>query len=406
MTFRTALSGLNAAAADLSVTANNIANANTTGFKESRAMFADVVAANGLTLFREDIGGGARLADVQQQFRQGNLEFTDNGLDLALSGDGFFTLSNQGAISYTRNGAFSLDRDGYMVNAQGLRLQGFAPIAGGGFNTGGLQDIQLLSSDSAPRASSKVELLLNLPANAAVPATAAFDPGDASSFNQSTAVSVFDSLGAAHTLSTYYVKTANPGEWQVHAAFDGTSLPAAVGTLNFDAGGSLTSPVDGQLALPAIPAGNGAEDLSIGLDLAKLTQFGDYFSVNSLLQDGFAAGRLVDVEVNAEGIIQARFSNGQTTPVSQLALTRFTNPEGLKLEGETSWIETFDSGLAQRGAAGSGGMGVIQGSALESSNVDLTAQLVQMITAQRNFQANAQMITTQDQVTQAALNIR
>lgn len=398
MTFRIALSGLNAASADLSVTANNIANANTTGFKGSRAQFADVFNSG-------QIGGGVRLSDVQQQFTQGNINFTSNDLDLAISGDGFFTLSNEGALSYTRDGAFQVDRDGYLVSTGGHRLQGFAPTAGGGFNTGGLSDIQVSTAASSPSPTTSISTGVNLPANAQPPAVAPFDAADPDSFNHSSAVTVFDSLGDSHTLNSFYVKTANPNEWEVHFTLDGNPVGGANAAI-FDTAGILTTPATGALTLPATPLTNGAADLNLEFDLSDATQYGDTFGVNSISQDGFTTGRLVGVEVTDTGIVQARFTNGQSTPLGQVAMTNFANPQGLQPLGDTAWAESFESGSAQRGAAGTGGIGTIQSGALEASNVDLTEQLVAMITAQRNFQSNAQMITTADQVTQAALNIR
>ena len=405
MTFRIALSGLNAASAELDVTANNIANANTTGFKESRAQFADLFSSGGVGLSDLQVGGGARLSGVQQQFTQGSINFTGNALDMAVNGEGFFTLSDQGAISYTRDGAFEVDRDGFLVSAEGLRLQGFAAAAGGGFNTAALSDIQLSAGTSAPSASTEVDTILNLPADAAVPATAPFDPADPDTFNQSSAVTVFDSLGDAHTLTSFYVQTATANEWEVFFALDGTQVGVA-NPITFDANGQLTTPANGELVLPTTALTNGAADLDITFDLTGSSQFGDTFAVSSITQNGFATGRLVGIEVDDSGIVQARFTNGQTTSLAQLAMTKFTNEEGLQSLGDTTWAETFDSGPAQRGVAGAGQFGGIQSGALESSNVDLTAQLVNMITAQRSFQANAQMITTADQVTQAALNIR
>ncbi len=405
MTFRIALSGLNAAASELSVTANNIANANTTGFKESRAQFADLFNSSSVGLADIQVGGGARLAGVQQMFTQGNVNFTSNALDMAISGDGFFTLSNEGALSYTRDGSFSVDRNGFLVSKEGARIQGFAPTVGGSFNTAALSDIQLSTSSSAPQATSLLTTTLNLPANAAEPSAAPFDPTDADSFNHSSAVTVFDSLGDSHTLTKFFVKTANANEWEMQVALDGNVVGGAT-LVTFDSDGQLLTPANGDLTLPPIALSNGAADLEVDIDLDGVTQYGDTYSVNSIRQDGYASGRLVGVEVNEEGIVQARFTNGQTTALGQLAMTRFSNPEGLQALGDTAWAETFDSGSAQRGVAGSSGFGGVQSGALEASNVDLTEQLVNMITAQRNFQANAQMITTADQVTQAALNIR
>lgn len=405
MSFRVALSGLNAASSDLSVTANNIANANTTGFKGSRAQFADLFATSGLAQPATAVGGGVRLQAVQQEFSQGTINFTNNGLDLAISGEGFFTVSNQGALNYSRDGAFSVDRNGYVVNSDGMRLQGFAPNASGGFNTASMSDINLGVGDSAPSATTEAALGLNLPGDAVVPGVAPFDPTDSDTFNHSTSLTVFDSLGASHALASYFVKTANPNEWELHTTIDGVSTGPAT-TIEFDSNGQLINPANGEITVPTFALTNGASDLDITVDLGTATQYGDTFAVNNLNQDGFTTGRLVGIQVNEEGIVEARYTNGQTLAISQVAITKFSNPEGLRILGDNVWGETFDSGVAQHVAPGSGGAGLVQAGALEGSNVELTEQLVNMIVAQRNFQANAQMITTQDQVTQTALNIR
>jgi flagellar hook protein FlgE len=252
MTFRIALSGLNAASAELSVTANNIANANTTGFKSSRAQFSDLFASNGLGISGTQVGGGVKLSSVQQQFSQGNVNFTANSLDMAISGDGFFALSNEGALSYTRDGAFQVDNEGFLVSTEGLRLQGYAPAAGDGFNTAALTDIQLGASDNAPGATTAIKMGLNLPSTAVEPTVTPFDPTDADSFNQSSALTAFDSLGTAHTLTSYFVKTANPNEWEVEMALDGVSVgPPTLAT--FDSNGVLSSPA-GNVTIPPITA--------------------------------------------------------------------------------------------------------------------------------------------------------
>jgi flagellar hook protein FlgE len=213
MTFRLALSGLNAAQADLGVTANNIANSATTGFKRSRVEFAELFAVSPQGVASLAAGNGTRVSDISQQFAQGNVDFTDSNLDLALSGPGFFILSDNGALAYTRAGAFKTDSSGFVTNAQGQRLQVYPPLAGGGFNTGSLGDLRLVTSESAPAATTNVEMLFNLPSDATVPATAVFDPADPSSFNRATSLTVYDSLGAAHTATMYYAKAAAPGAW-------------------------------------------------------------------------------------------------------------------------------------------------------------------------------------------------
>ena len=400
MPFAVALSGLNAASSDLSVTANNIANANTTGFKGSRAEFADVFAVGA-----QDIGNGVAMSSVSQQFSQGGVDFTDRGLDLAISGEGFFTMRDRGVVSYTRAGAFAVNRDGYVVNTQNQRLQIFPVASNATFNTGTLADLQLATVDSPPQATTRTEFGVNLPANAAVPPVPVFDPTNASSYNHSTAVTVYDSLGATHTATAYFVKTATPNQWDVRFYVDGTAVGGA-NTLTYSNLGVLTAPVGGAITLTAYTPTTGAAPITLTADLLNSTQYGSTFGVNQLSQDGFASGRLSNIDVDSTGVIFARFTNGRSVPLGQVALSNFANAQGLRQLGNTSWGDTFTSGDAVRGSPGTGSFGLIQAGALESSNVDLTQQLVNMITAQRNFQANAQMISTADQVTQTIINIR
>lgn len=405
MSFRTALSGLNAASADLNITSNNIANVNTVGFKQSRAEFADVFSVSPLGVARLQVGAGVRVANVAQQFTQGNVEFTGNSLDLAVSGQGFFTLSDRGGLVYSRAGNFTADREGFVVNPAGHRLQVFPLNANGGFDTGRMTDLRLATGESPPVASGNVVVGTNLPANAAEPSIAPFDPSEAASYNHTTSLTVFDSLGVAHVATLYYVKTANPNEWQVHGYIDGDAVGGAQ-TLQYSDSGALLAPANGSIALPPWTPATGAADIALTLDLGGSTQFGERFAVNELRQDGNTTGRLVGIEINAEGVVFARFTNGQSSALGQISMTTFSNPGGLQKLGDNAWGETFESGQALRGQAGASSFGLVQSGALEASNVDLTEQLVNMITAQRNFQANAQMITTQDQITQTALNIR
>jgi flagellar hook protein FlgE len=400
MPFAVALSGLNAASSDLSVTANNIANANTTGFKASRAEFSDVFAVGA-----QAIGNGVRIGAVTQEFSQGGVDFTDRNLDLAISGDGFFTLNDNGVVSYTRSGSFGIDRDGYVTNAAQKRLQIF-PVSGNGtFNTGTLQDLRLATADAPPQATTRTTFGINLPANAPVPSVPTFDPANASSYNHTTAITIYDSLGASHTATAFFVKTANPNEWQTRFYVDGTAVGGA-NTMQYSNLGVLTSPTGGGITLPAYTPTNGAAPLTLTADVLNSTQYGSVFGVNTLNQDGFASGRLSGIDVDSSGVVFARYTNGRSEPLGQVALSNFANVNGLRQLGDTTWGETFNSGDAVRGSAGTGTFGLIQSGALESSNVDLTEQLVNMITAQRNFQANAQMISTADQVTQTIINIR
>jgi flagellar hook protein FlgE len=405
MTFRIALSGLNAAQSDLNVTANNIANTSTNGFKGSRTEFADLFAVSLQGVSSNASGNGVRVAAVTQQFAQGNIEFTDSNLDLAVSGQGMFVLSDNGALAYTRAGAYQMNRDGYVVNSAGQRLQVYPPIAGGGFNTGGLSDLRLLTTDSAPAATGNIEYILNLPANASPPPVAVFDPNDPNSFNQATSLTLFDSLGATHTGTMYFTKTATANQWSTQLAIDGT-LVGAPQTLQYSATGLQTAPVGGLVAFPAYTPTTGAAPMQVTVDLAQSTQFGGNFAVNSVTQDGYTTGRLIGIDISDTGIVNARFTNGNSQPLGQIAIANFANPQGLQQLGNTQWAETFASGQALRGQAGNSGFGLVQSGALESANVDVTEQLVNMITAQRNFQANAQMISTADQITQTIINMR
>jgi len=407
MSFRISLSGMNAATADLNVTSNNIANANTTGFKQGRAEFGDVFAASSSGLSRNTIGAGVKLAAIAQQFGQGNIDFTGRNLDLAISGQGFFTLSDGGTTVYSRAGNFGADADGFVVNPAGQRLQVYQPNSSGtGFDTGRLGDLQLTTGDSPPRASGTVTVQSNLPADATAPTITPFDPTDPNTYNRTTSLTVYDSLGAAHAQSLYFVKTAVPNKWELHTTIDGAAV-GGMQTLTYSGSGVLTSPSPGTIPLlPAYNPGNGANPMALTLDLGASTQFGDSFSLAALTQDGYTTGRLTGIEVTPDGIVNARYTNGVSTPLGQVAMTNFANPQGLQSLGDNAWAETSESGQPRRGQAGTGEFGAVQGGGLEASNVDLTEQLVNMITAQRTFQANAQMIQTQDQITQTVINIR
>lgn len=426
MSFNISLSGINAANANLNVTANNIANVNTTGFKESRAEFADLFNSTSYGLSSTAIGSGARLTNVAQQFSQGNIDQTGRSLDLAVAGEGFFTLSMNGNRVYSRAGNFQTDANGYVVNPQGARLQVFAPnAAGSGFEAGRLTDLRLLTTDSPPRPTSNVELAFTLPANTTPPTVTPFDPADSNSYSQSSGgVTVYDSLGVSHTQTSYFVKTANPNEWEVYNYVDGIPVnngsvpadpnavppvPAVPGnpiTLKFTDSGQLETPADGKIVMDPFVPSTGAGSLNMSLDITGSTQYGERFSLRNTAQDGYASGKLNEVSISEEGVVYARYSNGVDVGLGQVALTNFNNPQGLKSDGNNLWTETYTSGTPRTGAPDSSDFGQIQAGSLEASTVDLTEQLVNMITAQRNFQANSQMLSTQDQITQAIINIR
>ena len=405
MAFNIALSGLNAASKDLEVTANNIANTGTTGFKGSRAEFAELFSAAGPNLSSSQVGSGVRLTNVAQQFKAGSVETTNNSLDFAISGDGFFTIRDAKGYSYTRAGAFRQDSNGFVTNASGQRLQVFPANVGGTFDTSTLQDLQMITSQNAAKATTNVAMSLNLPSDATAPVPA-FDPADALSYNQSTPFTAYDSLGATHTGVVYFVKNAAANTWDANLYVDGVSTGASQ-QISFTSSGALATPANGQLGFGAISVSPGADPLQLNLDMSKATQFGNEYVASSITQDGFPTGTLSSIDVSREGVVQAKYSNGQTTALGQLALARFSNQQGLRQLDNTNWAASFDSGTPVMGAAGNGTFGNVQSGALEASNTsDLTAELVNLIKAQRNYQANAQVISTDDKLTQTIINIR
>ena len=418
MPFRAALSGINAAGEELRVIGNNVANASTTGFKKSRAEFADVYAATDGAASTA-IGAGVRLAGVSQQFGQGNIGFTNSKLDLAINGRGFFVLDEGGSRAYSRAGNFQVDREGFLVNPDGAKLVVNGADENGSI-TGAVGPLQLDRSNITPQATSRVDVGLNLDSTETRPPTVPFDPEIPSSFNSSTSLSVFDSLGGSHLATMYYVKGEQAGTWEAYTLIDGKDVhgkqapPFGFDTVGFDGSGQLASingtPVPpGTIDYPEFDTGSGAVPLKLSLNLlsnSPITQFGTRFNVSELTQNGFTSGRLSGIDFDDTGVIRARYSNGQTRTLGQVTLADFSNSQGLRPLGDTNWAESFASGVPLLGTPGAGSLGVLQSGALEGSNVDLTSELVNMITAQRNFQANAQVVTTADTITQTVINIR
>lgn len=411
MSFQQGLSGLNAASKQLDAIGNNVANANTVGFKSSQVQFADIYAnsISGGGASAGQIGIGVKVAGVAQQFTQGNISSSSNALDVAINGGGFFRLSNNGTISYSRNGQFQLDREGFIVNNNGLRVTGYTANTAGVLSTGAATDIQIDTSDQTPNETTSIEAVLNLDSRKP-PITAAFDINDPATYHDANSVTVYDSLGNSHVMQTFFVKTA-ASTWDVYASMDGALLPAPVGgnigTLTFDAYGALTAGMP--LAGIQLPVTTGAQSPiggGIDLDFTGTTQFGSIFGVNSLVQDGFASGRLSGFSIGEDGVISGRYTNGLTRPLGQVVLANFANPNGLRPLGDNLWAATHTSGAELVGRPGSSSLGQLQSSSTEDSNVDLTAELVNMITAQRYYQANAQTIKTQDQVMQTLVNLR
>jgi flagellar hook protein FlgE len=511
MSFQQGLSGLNGAAKSLDVIGNNIANSSTVGFKGSTTQFADVYAnslngAGGISA-----GIGVKVSNIAQQFTQGNVEASNNPLDIAINGAGFFRTEISGMVQYSRNGQFSLDKSGYLVNAQGAKLTGYGLNGNGQLVVGAPTALQIDTSDLKPVKTSSIQMQLNLDSRSQNPVNAPFNADDPTTYNKQTPMSVYDTLGNPHVLSTYYVRTG-AGNWDVYAAMDGTEVtnmavaaaatgntaaynavntartnwetaskavppvPAditaalndyataasamitaaagtagataanqteitdaatnaaavpgntpedvdaamakaikvpviAVGNLAFTPTGGLdklASKDGGKLSfsLPVFPATGSELELPITIDYDGTTQYGTNTSEKRLAQDGYAAGNLQRFTTGADGTILGQYSNGQTRPLGQVILANFANPNGLEPLGNNAWAESSTSGVPLIGTPNTGSMGVLQSSAVESSNVDLTAELVNMITAQRVYQANAQTIKTQDSVMQTLVNLR
>lgn len=547
MSFQQGLSGLNSSARALDVIGNNIANSATVGFKSATAHFADVYANSLAGAGTAQTGIGTTTMAIQQNFTQGNVTTTNNPLDIAINGGGFFRMSDNGTVSYSRNGQFHLDKNGYVIDDRGRVLTGYPADATGTVVQSSPVELQMDASDQNPVATGQgvgifqgVRANVNLDsrsnpttwvsaqtATARVTTSAPFTAGDytasvaplgtfeitddtvtnlvidltgtdytgdeagmiaaintqlaaagsntlasytggrlvftsaelgaaatqpsianvgadlaanglntfvttggavaatawspdPSDYNWSTALSIYDTLGNSHTLSLYAVKTATPGQWEIHANVDGTTDANVVLTnanLLFDTSGNLISSVAGNgiigvsIDLDQVMADLGGTNsagspLAFNLDFTGSSQYGRLFGANRLEQDGYTSGRLAGVSVSSDGVIRGNYTNGQARDLGQVVLAGFTNPNGLISLGGNQWAETAASGAALVGAPGSASLGVLQSAAVEESNTDLTAELVSMITQQRNYQANAQSIKTQDQILQTLVNLR
>ncbi|EKE75452.1 flagellar hook protein FlgE [Gallaecimonas xiamenensis] len=433
MSFNISLSGLNAAQKDLDVTSNNISNANTYGFKQSRAEFADVYASSIFSNPRTKVGDGAVTSSVAQQFHQGALQFTNNTFDLAINGNGFFALSsdvNSNELTYTRAGNFKLNKENYVVDNQGNYLKVFPVNPDGTSASAALstaQSLQVPDSVGTPLQTGNVNLDLNLPAGAPAYDVTQFDPTKSGTYNNATSVTIYDSLGQSHTMTTYYIKDdTTPNTWNAFAFVDGKPVSIAGSTgpsytdasgtyngyvMNFDSTGQPGTPPTVPATLTTDPlAGvltNGSDGTqTITLNYQNQSQFADTFTVNAIDQDGLTVGRLTGVEVGADGLVRASYSNGTTEPLGRVALVRFANEQGLSQAGNTGWKASTESGEPLAGEPDSGTFGNIRSGALESSNVDLTQELVDLITAQRNFQANSRAIEVSNTLQQNILQIR
>jgi flagellar hook protein FlgE len=397
-----AVSGLNTYGNAMSVIGNNIANVGTAGFKSSRASFADLVSASlGGGSTTGQVGLGVFLNDVQTSFVQGSLSNTGNTLDLAIDGNGFFNVRDAaGTVSYSRAGQFQVNNLGEIVDPSGRFLQGYQASTTG-IILGTVGNITLSTATIAPQASSTAAVEANLNAASAVPATV-FNPTDATTYNFSNGITINDSLGAQHQLRLYYVKSA-ANTWNLHSQIDGGATTAQT-NLVFNTSGVLTGGGAQTFSLPI--TGGAATPLSVAMDFSKITQFGSASSLTDQTQDGFTSGSFKSLSIDKEGRVVAQFTNGQTRTLSQVVLSRFTNPDGLARSGENGFAATIDSGAPLDGAPTNNGLGRLISETIEQSNVDLGKEFVDMIITQRAFQANSKTITTTDEMLQELVNLK
>lgn len=434
MGFQQGLSGLNAASRNLDVIGHNIANANTTGFKGSRAEFADLVASSMGVASGQNNGMGVEVAAVSQQFTQGNITATGNSMDLAINGNGFFKVKlPSGQDAYTRAGNFQVDKNGDVRTNGGAQVMGFEVDPTTGIASTTTVPLSFpLGAPIAAKETTSITATFNLDARAkdaagiaaqvGPPVVAAVPATPRSTYG--TSVDVYDSEGVATPVQLYFMKTANANEWGVYTTLDETAQPTGSPpyTITFDDNGKITGPAAtapdtgfGVRMTDIMPTNNANLTAAINstgtpagvfLDLSAVSQFGTAFAVSDLKQDGYTAGNLTSINIGNDGSIMASYSNGVTRAEAQVALASFRNPQGLTPIGGNNWVETVDSGASMLGKPGSGSFGTLRSGALEDSNVDLTAELVGMMTAQRAYQANAQTIKTQDQVLSTIVNLR
>ena len=412
MGFAQGVSGLNASASNLDVIGNNIANSGTVGFKSGSVQFADVYAGS-------RVGLGVEVAGVSQNFSAGAVQTSSRALDMAITnGDGLFRLASpNGEVAYSRNGQFNMDKSGYLVSSGGLRLTGYPVAANGSTSGGSPAPLQLPTSAMAPKATEKVAGQFNLDSRSVAPAATPFDPVNSSTYNYANAVTVFDSLGNSHELATFFVKSAADAvavpavaenTWAVYATADGATVNqgARISTLTFDDRGAM-KPANQLIQVAGLDFKNGSSPLALSVDVTGTTQFGNANEVNKLTQDGYTSGVLTSFDIEQNGTITGKYSNEQTHALGKIVLSSFRNPEGLKSLGGNVWTETAASGGPLTGSPGEGTkLGALSSGALEASNVDLTSELVNLIIAQRTYQANAQTVKTQDQVLQTLVNLR
>ncbi|SCC26028.1 flagellar hook protein FlgE [Kosakonia oryzendophytica] len=402
MAFSQAVSGLNAAATNLDVIGNNIANSATYGFKSGSASFADMFAGS-------KVGLGVKVAGITQDFSDGTTTNTGRGLDVALSGNGFFrVVDSNGSVYYSRNGQFKLDENRNLVNMQGMQITGYPatgtpPTVQTGANPTG---ITIPNTLMAAKITTTASMQINLNSTDTTPAVTPFDPTNASTYNKKGSVTVYDSQGNAHDMNVYFVKSATANTWDVYtqdSSVSGSTATLAT-TMTFNTNGALTGGTSASITTGTI---NGATPATFSLSfLNSMQQNTGSNNIVGTTQNGYKPGDLVSYQINEDGTVVGNYSNEQKQVLGQIVLANFANSEGLKSEGNNVWSATSSSGVALLGAAGTGNFGKLTNGALEASNVDLSKELVNMIVAQRNYQSNAQTIKTQDQILNTLVNLR
>jgi len=408
MSFQTGLSGLNASAKNLDVIGNNIANSNTVGAKSSRSEFAAVVAS----AIGPSGGGGAggsgigvEVATISQQFSQGTINITGNNLDCAVNGGGFFELTlKDGSSAYTRDGQFKLDSKGNLITNSGANVMGYAPDPTGTSFSSSLSNLVVpTGAPIAANATTAITAQFNLDARAPI-AASAVPPTPYTTYG--TTMNGFDSQGVPVPIKMYFIKTATDA-WDIYDG-DPAGVPTPgtnLGSMTFDTSGNVLTPA-APLSVTLTSTNTNIGAFTATLDVSKATQYGTAFAISDLTQDGYTAGTLTGVAISEQGVITTRYSNGQSKSSGKIALADFRNVQGLKPVGQGNWVETNTSGQPINGSPGQGNFGTINSGALEASNIDLTAELVAMMTAQRDYQSNAQTIKTQDTVLQTLVNLR
>ena len=446
MSFNIGLSGLYAANKQLDVTGNNIANVATTGFKSSRAEFADVYSATKLGSGSKVIGNGVRLANVSQQFNQGDVNNTGNVLDMGIQGQGFFVLSNNGSLTYTRAGTFKTDKEGYVTNSDGTaRLQGYGVDANGKITNGVLTDLRIDTSNLAPKATTTISSTINLNSSEddidTGASTYVFDPSKTETYTKSFSTPIYDSQGNQHTMDQYLIKSG-PNTWESYTLVDGRNPDGSAFTManqkpvtiTFDSYGKLltvappTPVTDTPYTVTATgitmkgtgvgawvpgtmvngtftPNGAAPSATGVAIDMTKTSSFNADTARSIPAQDGYATGQITNLTIDGSGVLLANFSNSQTKAIGQISLASFTNEQGLQPVGGTSWKETFASGIPGYDAPQTGTLGSVVSNSLEESNVNLTNELVDLIKAQSNYQANAKTISTQSTIMQTIIQM-